>query len=49
MEIPREERKKTQGEPGRWEEAGAEIASLGDRKREAKGKGRPRKHFQCFV
>lgn len=40
--------KKTQGDLGRWEEVGAEIASLGKRKREAKGKGKPGKHFSVL-
>lgn len=48
LEIPREERKKPQGDLGGWEEVGAEIASLGNRKREAKGKGKPRKHFSML-
>lgn len=48
MEIPWEERKKTLGDLGRWEEVGAEIASLGNRKRESKGKGKPRKHFSML-
>lgn len=48
MEVLHEERKTAQGDLGRWEEVEAEIASLGNGKREAKAKGRPRKHFSML-